>query len=115
MIWSSALGWYARYPAGAFLLPESLVGRSIHNEYLERLLKGGPLLLGALLYLLWWLALKVRPACAPTFGVAMFAAYAAAAMMLGPSVLPPFLGMAFYFIGWMAAQKPPQSPIRSAA
>lgn len=72
-------------------------------------IKGGPLLLGALLYVLFWLLLRIKPAPAPSFGPAMSVAYGATAMMLGPSLLPPFLGMAFYFIGWMAAQKSTQT------
>jgi hypothetical protein len=104
-IWTSTLQAYAAHPAGAFYPPELLVGRSVHNEYLETLLWGGPILVAAFLYLLWWLFVKVRPAEAPAFGPAMGAAYGCAALALGVSMQSAFLGMAFYLVGWMCGQR----------
>lgn len=103
-IWTRALEVYARYPLGAFLQPESLVGRSIHNEYLERLLFGGPVLVAAFIGLLVWIATRLRPATAPSLGPTMCAVYAVSAFTLGPSLLPAFLGLGFYLVGWGSAQ-----------
>lgn len=104
-IWRVASQLYAQNPAGLFLMPEVYLGRSVHNEYLERLLQGGPVMFAALLVLLGWMAVRLRPETAPGFGIAMAVAYGAAAMMLGPSWLQPFTAPAFYFIGWMTGQK----------
>lgn len=103
-IWSNAWPWVQRYPLGAFLPPELLGGRSIHNEYLERELMGGPISLGVFLLLLWWLFVRVRPAQAPAFGPAMSVAYGAAAFTIGVSMQGPFAAMGFYFIGWAVAR-----------
>lgn len=112
-IWAEALRWYRRYPFGAFLQPESLVGRSIHNEYLERLLFGGPVLLAAFVGLLVWLAARIRPSSAPALGPTLCAVYAVSALTLGPSLQPAFLTLAFYLVGWGRAQ--PEDAISLAA
>jgi hypothetical protein len=108
-LWQRALGWYERYPLGAFVPSEMLVGRSVHNEFIDRLLWGGPLLLGAFLFVLGWLAVRVRPPDAPAFGPAHCGVYVAAALMLGPSMQGAFAAMGFYLVGWACsrlAEKP---------
>jgi len=112
-IWARAWRLYLEHPLGVFVQPETLLGRSIHNEYLDRLVTGGPLSLLALLGLLGWLAIAIRPPAAPMIGPALCAVYAVAAVTLGPSLLPPFMGLAFYLVGWGCAQ--PQRPRPGAA
>ncbi len=104
-IWARGWALYASYPAGVFWQPEDLIGRSVHNEYLERLILGGPLYLGAFLFLLGWLIVRVRPWEAPGFGPAFGVLYAAAAVTLGPSLLPPFLVLGFYLVGWAGGRR----------
>jgi hypothetical protein len=104
-IWGRAWDLYLRYPAGVFWQPEDIIGRSIHNEYLERLVMGGPIYLASFLFLLGWLVLRVRPPEAPGFGVAMGVMYGTAALALGPSLLPPVLVLGFYLIGWASARR----------
>lgn len=100
-IWAKALSAYSARPMGVFQPPESLLaGRSVHNEYIERLLYGGPLMLAAFLFLLGWLLVRARPASAPSLGAALAVAWAASAMMLGPTLSPPFMALGFYLIGW---------------
>ena len=103
-IWEKALSAYQAHPLGAFLPPEVLVGRSVHNEYLERLVLGGPLMLAGLLWFLAWLFMRVRPRSAPALGPCLAVAYATAALALGPSLLPPFTTILFYAIGWGLAE-----------
>lgn len=100
-IWTRALAAYSARPMGVFQPPESLLsGRSVHNEYIERLLYGGPLMLAAFLLLLAWLAARSAPASAPSLGRVLAVAWGVSAMMLGPTLSAPFMAMAFFLVGW---------------
>jgi hypothetical protein len=103
-IWAEALTVYRAHPLGTFQLAEAFLGRSVHNEYIERLLIGGPLYLAALVVFLTWLALGVRPRIAPALGLCLAAAYATAACALGPSMIPSFTTLVFFTVGWAQAE-----------
>jgi hypothetical protein len=103
-IWSEALEGWSQYPMGVFLQLEAVIGRSIHNEFITLLVQGGPVMLLAFVSLLLWVFMKARPPRAVSFGPVMAVAYAATAMGLGASGLAPFMGMAYYFIGWARGQ-----------
>ncbi len=104
-IWRRAMAIYLVQPMGLFQPPEMVLGMSVHNEYIERLVLGGPLLLFALVALLVWLAARVRPAVAPAIGPALAVVYASAALTLGPSLLQAFTSLLFYAVGWGIAEQ----------
>ena len=109
-IWAAALRLYTRFPLGIFVLPESVLGRSVHNEFLRNLVQGGPILLGAMVVVMLWLAVDVRPRGAFAFGPVMAIAWATAAMALDATYLGPFIGMGFYLIGWARGQADDTGP-----
>lgn len=101
--WIAGYDAWRAHPLGAFMLPDVVVGTHIHNEYLERLVWGGPIMLFAFVFALVWLALRFKPQNAPAFGVSAALAWGLTAVALYATHLPGFATMLFFGIGATAA------------
>lgn len=81
-IWRTALQAYVEQPLGQFEESERSIGLSVHNDYIDRVLWGGPLMLAALLACLVLLAFRVRVAESPQYPLLLATAIALAAIAL---------------------------------
>jgi len=68
-VWGEAIELIKENPLGTWQMPASVLKQAshAHNDVLERLLGAGPISLMLYIWLIWWMAFKVRAPQAPAF------------------------------------------------
>ncbi len=99
--WRIGIALWREHPFGLLQPPEWAAGVSLHNDFLERLVWGGPLLLGVAVLALAWTGLR-RYASAPLLGPLTAVAWLVTGMALPASSMPAFACTTLFTLGLAA-------------